>query len=338
LGCFPAVLSYGLDTLIHFKSVLLAAVRAIHHPPVSQDPQIMASTNSHGSKRNAAFASDLHDPKAGYPSGQRLQAGIVDLTNDSDDEMVSAAPISKDGVGAESDYKEDEDLKKAIELSLQATTSLSPQPLRSTTTEASRNLDTRNPSEETSSNLASRNACGILGFDRKKQEQERLARVAKRKAERSPPPASKERKLATPGLPRKNDSFRSLALQASKSKPLSSQPNIQNRQQVNAIQKPSERETPNPTPSIQFPRGVVKKTWVLRQARKGDDIKIEEVLQRSDLELAILSAFQWDMEWLFSKLDTSRTRLLLVMQAKDESTVSLILHLHHSSYGNPSRV
>jgi hypothetical protein len=50
-----------------------------------------------------------------------------------------------------------------------------------------------------------------------------------------------------------------------------------------------------PIPSgIQYPNGVVKKTWAFGYDRQGDDIKIEEVLQKSDLELAVLSAFQLD--------------------------------------------
>lgn len=67
----------------------------------------------------------------------------------------------------------------------------------------------------------------------------------------------------------------------------------------------------------------MKKTWAFLNERKGDDIKIEEVLQKSDLELAVLSSFMWDMDWLFSKLDIRRTRFILIMQAKEEATVSV---------------
>ena len=40
----------------------------------------------------------------------------------------------------------------------------------------------------------------------------------------------------------------------------------------------------------------MKKTWVLGHDRNGDDIKIEEVLQKSDLEVAVLSSFQLDAD------------------------------------------
>lgn len=50
---------------------------------------------------------------------------------------------------------------------------------------------------------------------------------------------------------------------------------------------------------IHYPDGIVKKTWALGYDRKGDDIKIEEVLQKSDLELAVLSSFQIDADCMY---------------------------------------
>lgn len=100
---------------------------------------------------------------------------------------------------------------------------------------------------------------------------------------------------------------------------------------------------PQPTPGIQFPQGAVKKTWTYGCPRSPahDDIKLEEVLQKRDLELAVLSSFQWDVDWLFSKVlrDPPRStrgncaeiqiddpaarqvRMLLVMEAKGEEMV-----------------
>lgn len=73
-------------------------------------------------------------------------------------------------------------------------------------------------------------------------------------------------------------------------------------------------------PGIQFPDGIVKKTWAYGYTRQ-DDIKIEEVLQKRDLELAVLSAYQVDSDWIMSKLDIT-TKVIWVLQAKDESQVS----------------
>jgi hypothetical protein len=77
-----------------------------------------------------------------------------------------------------------------------------------------------------------------------------------------------------------------------------------------------------PTIRLTFPRGVVKKTWAFGQPRQGDDIKIEEVLQKHQLELAVLSSYQWDEEWLLSKIDLARTKLILVAFAVDDAQVS----------------
>ena len=73
---------------------------------------------------------------------------------------------------------------------------------------------------------------------------------------------------------------------------------------------------------LKFPRGVVKKTWALGQPRQDDDIKIEEVLQKDDLELAVLSSYQWDEDWLMSKLNFRKTKVVLIAFAADEATVS----------------
>lgn len=70
--------------------------------------------------------------------------------------------------------------------------------------------------------------------------------------------------------------------------------------------------------TLQYPHGVVKKTWVAGHARAGDDIKLEEVLQAEDLDVALLSSFQWDLQWVLSKL-RPETQVGLVMQAKDEN-------------------
>lgn len=71
---------------------------------------------------------------------------------------------------------------------------------------------------------------------------------------------------------------------------------------------------------IQFPFGVVKKTWAFGFPRM-DDIKIEEVLQRSTLEHAVLGAFQIEPDWVISKIKPT-TKVIWVLQAKTEAEVS----------------
>lgn len=74
--------------------------------------------------------------------------------------------------------------------------------------------------------------------------------------------------------------------------------------------------------AVPFPRGVVKRTWVRGYERSVDDIKIEEVLQKDKLLLALFSSFQWDEPWLLSKVDILRTKVLLAAFAPNESQVS----------------
>lgn len=129
---------------------------------------------------------------------------------------------------------------------------------------------------------------GVLGLNRKEMEEQRLAR--KRKASISPPPA--RRKRLTP---------ENVAADTGKRAP--------------------NTQTPVQKGGVQYPAGVVKKTWALGFPRE-QDIKIEEVLQKADLQLAVLSAFQWDVQWLLRKMNPNETKMVFVMQAKEEAVVS----------------
>ena len=243
-------------------------------------------------------SSDPQDSEPGafnaISSVKAQTSNVVDLTSESDDDRVFAK--SKEIIISETDDEEDEDLKSAIALSLQDVNMCPPIDFQ-----IEQDASMSPPRTENSSGVPLE-SFGILGLDRKKEEQERLARLAKRKAE---------------------DDISGRRLLGSSSKPPLSQPNKSDYAKRAKGARSSMRTdtTPSTTPGIQFPRGTVKKTWAFLFPRKGDDIKIEEILQSSNLEFALLSSFQWSMEWLFSKLNTSKTRLLLVMQAKDESTV-----------------
>lgn len=127
---------------------------------------------------------------------------------------------------------------------------------------------------------ASTSNVGFLGIDRKKMEQERLAR--KREASVSPPPARKIQKT---------DGTLVSHTQAA-------QPIVNTKPRPSAIANMSKGK-------LMFPRGVVKKTWAFGHPRTADDIKIEEVLQSNDLSLAVLSSFQWDVAWLLAKVNTN---------------------------------
>jgi hypothetical protein len=148
-------------------------------------------------------------------------------------------------------------------------------------------------------------ANSMLGLDRKAMEEERLAR--KRKASISPPPPRKAPRIEKP-----DPNPQSVARTTSKST-----------KSNHGIADSSKKATTSPlTPStrLSFPTGAVNKTFAFGHPRTSSDIRIEEVLRSPTLTLAVLSSFQWDVEWLLRKLDTHRTHIVLVMQAKDEST------------------
>ncbi|KAL9473798.1 hypothetical protein ACSS6W_008178 [Trichoderma asperelloides] len=156
---------------------------------------------------------------------------------------------------------------------------------------------------------------GSLFLDRKAMEQERLSRLAKRQRPPTdndndedvvevPPP----KKLAT-GAPAE----RNIKTPGASSTPLAS-----------ASTTATEKSSSNSSNSVPYPNPTVKRTWARGTARTGDEITIEDVFQRDKLELALLSSFQWDEEWMLSKLDYARTKILLLAYARDEAQKTLM--------------
>ncbi|CEL01669.1 hypothetical protein ASPCAL01249 [Aspergillus calidoustus] len=240
----------------------------------------------------AAIAASLEDVQPPVRNQASNNAkSVVDLTGDSDaDDVMPTFPKSKSVIGSETSREvsalddaedEDEDLERAIALSLQAA-GCQDDPLVETATVPPVKEQTRVKDEV----LPKNNAESFLGLDRKKMEEERLARLAKRKAEDGPSPD--QRNVKHP--------------------------------RIEAPVQHTQASGPSSAPAIQFPEGTVKKTFAFGYRRTPEDIKIEEVLQKSNLELAVLSSFMWDMEWLFSKVDLRNTRFIMVMQAKDDAT------------------
>ncbi|KAJ5341665.1 Tyrosyl-DNA phosphodiesterase [Penicillium brevicompactum] len=272
---------------------------------------------------------------------------VVDLTNDSDSDIQEVFPKSRSVVSSSSDtataadnaYDEDE-------------------------------LQRHSPKPQTSPPPAS--SAGLSGLDRKKMEQERLARLAsrkvenkessssaqlKRKAEQSPDASAQSARTKPkiePASPAPQSStimpevvdLESLALNptstpvhqvgeqaapvaslkpaasssnATVGRPPTAQPaqTVCRRYDSNA---PDVKFRPTARPHAQWPLGTIKKTHIAGYPRVGNEITIEEVIQRGDLELGVFSGFMWDMEWFFKKLNTSSTRFILIMQAKDQET------------------
>jgi hypothetical protein len=123
----------------------------------------------------------------------------------------------------------------------------------------------------------------MLSLDRKKMEEERLARLAskrKRDGSISPPPMKRERRDVEKESPASNGT----------------------------------------KASLQFPEGVIKRTWSTYHPR-DNDIKIEEVLQKDILKTAVFSSYLWDSDWLFTKISPAQTKMIFIKGADSEATM-----------------
>ncbi|KAI9697925.1 MAG: hypothetical protein M1836_004277 [Candelina mexicana] len=234
------------------------------------------------------------------------------------------------------DSEDDEDLKHAIALSLQDQATYESHQSTSSRHNPEQLLEITNNTQaaiEAPDHTPTANkdrpamVCGIKGLDRKQDERNRLAR--KRRAAISPP-APRKRTVAlaenesivltcspreAPGKrlvePTPRGSFEhTKSTDACKE----SLPGIDPRPDMDHHKKHQAERT-----VLQYPRGTLKKTWAFGHPR-DEDIKIEEVLQKQSLKIAVLSAFQWDVEWLLTKLDMVETKMVFVMQAQDDAT------------------
>jgi Tyrosyl-DNA phosphodiesterase len=148
---------------------------------------------------------------------------------------------------------------------------------------------------------------GLLGLDRKKMEEERLARLAARKRQASGGPND----LLQPDGPVKKQRLESHALE----KPSAVSP------QVARPRKPATNDfilSPKAGPKMEFPNGAVRLTHSASQSRTegSKDIKFEEVVLKDHLKMAILSSYQWDLDWIFSKINRLSTKLVMALAAK----------------------
>ncbi|EZF26026.1 hypothetical protein H112_01832 [Trichophyton rubrum D6] len=264
----------------------------------------------------AAIDASLRDAVRSQTNLQRRNSSIVDLTGDSDGDASAARRAGKAAAAAAEEEEEEEEagdddsdaeLKRAIQLSLQSGRGPEHETIDVDALEAGKATATPEPKKTASA--------WIAGFDRKKMEEERLARLAKKRKTGEDGSA-----LALPAArPLKASRREPPSESSSSSAKISSIPPA-----TATVAAKSAPGVPSTEPTIQFPEGAVKKTWAFRCERK-DDIKLEEVLQPSDLELAVLSSFLWDMDWLLMKFTNPSTRFLFIMGAKGEERRAQLL-------------
>ncbi|KUJ11780.1 phospholipase D/nuclease [Mollisia scopiformis] len=164
-------------------------------------------------------------------------------------------------------------------------------------------------------------AFGILGLNRKQMEEERLARLSALKgldANDKVTDESRKRKAETSS----QEHFEGRNVKTKVSPPgeafMSNVVNTGLAHRIATASGSNQYSTAGTSSGIQYPDGIVKKTWAKGFPRTGDDITIEEVLQKDDLELAVLSAFQIDTDWIIGKLG-KKTKAVWVLQAKSDA-------------------
>ncbi|KAG0644075.1 tyrosyl-DNA phosphodiesterase-domain-containing protein [Tuber brumale] len=178
--------------------------------------------------------------------------------------------------------------------------------------------------------IVSEPADGVLRMigNRAQMERDRLARLAELK--RSPPDFGLFSNGAAPKAPKPVESTGRLSCLSgggfALNKASAFEPSgfsVDNRKQTHTRggrQLGSDSDSPDTTPTfLQYPNGVVRKTWADGYPKTDTEITFEEVLQKESLCVAVLSAFQWDIDWVLKKLPLNTIqRLVMVMHAKEE--------------------
>jgi hypothetical protein len=186
-------------------------------------------------------------------------------------EMSSHIDLTQESDG------EDEDLKRAIALSLE---------------EANINQSPAQPIENGSLKQV-KSSGSMMGIDRKQMEQERLARLKRKRGDEaiSPPP-----------------------LRRTKSPPVS--------QAVGPSTTRSSAATTTSTsnynkPTLEFPNGKILRTWVSSHPDSQRSITFPQLIDAPNLQSALMSSFIFDFDWLFPHFRTNQTKFLLVLHAHD---------------------
>lgn len=194
----------------------------------------------------------------------------------------------------EGEDNEDEAMKWAIALSMQdaaqppTTTSATTIHKQSSATAAVASAElTQQAAQITMSAMPNPSPNASFVMDRRAMEGERLARLQGRKRKRTPSPH-----------------------QPSKHQSKASAP---------TMTADSTNSQSHEDPVLQYPRGVIKRTFATKFPRT-DDITIDELLQAPTVNIAVISSFQWDAEWLSRKLSHTKIKQCWVMNARDAAT------------------
>jgi hypothetical protein len=223
----------------------------------------------------------------------------MSFSADEDEELQRAIALSLETQNAESD--DDVDLRQAIALSLQAVDDTPSMPFTTSSDESGSHYKDDhteiNPSVQQNV-VTTGTKCGPL------KDNSIPTIIQKRKASSSPSAIRYTKELKTMGehLPTITPSSKYLP-SGNTTKPSNNG---------------GELQLLDARDGILYPEGVVKKTWVYGY-NDSSAVKLEDVLQKDDLNIAVFSAFDWDLDFLLRKLDLSLTKLILVMGVKGKA-------------------
>jgi hypothetical protein len=86
--------------------------------------------------------------------------------------------------------------------------------------------------------------------------------------------------------------------------------------------------------TLQYPKGAIKRTFA-RAFPRTDDITIDEVLEASTINIAVISSFQYETAWLYEKLDPLKVKQIWLMNAKGQDLQQKMIREREES-GVPS--
>ena len=229
---------------------------------------------------------------------------VVDLT------ASPPTPRPREVANVDDEEEEDDDLELAIALSLQQHED--DESKKAEDTPASANAKTKldsdtNPVEQ------KHGLGGLLGFDRKAMEAERLARLKRKRGEDEEEVSTKVRSIS----PQKVRSISPPALRRAPQKPVmpASGPSEATNTSVANTTSSSTISCSATSPKL-YPDGVVLKTHAPGYATDRTISFSDLIAPAASLKSCLLSSFIWDFDWLLPHFSTNLTNFLLVMHAK----------------------
>ncbi|KIW03645.1 uncharacterized protein PV09_05393 [Verruconis gallopava] len=212
--------------------------------------------------------------------------------------------------------EDNEDLQRAIAMSLESNqkamataqdheTNSNAGP----TTSSRFNAFLRNLTMSNHEHLTSTKQTGSMSFDRKALEQERLARAASRRRQKSiSPPPRKRARVEDPNTRTELPAILSTFHQKISGGAVAS----------------SAMHCALPS-GLRFPFGTIKKTWSARHTSDERTIKIEDIIDKNNVHTAVLSSFMIDPDWILStKFNTRRTKFYMILHAKTQAEKAML--------------